>query len=134
MKDEEKVVFLKAVLSMATVDDDVDLAEMKFFSRLSDLLGLNGMEIANIQADVLKGKETTEDYLEGIKERGTKLQLLYEMVSIASSDDNYDEAEHKKIREAANTLGIETGKLEEIEKLVSEEMELLKKKERILEY
>lgn len=133
MKREEKISFLKAVLSVAKVDQDIDQTELSYYQQLSAELGLGSDEFSRVQTTVLSGNEPLEDSLDQIQERSTKLQLLYQMMLIACADGKVEEAEYDRIKEAAAYMKVEEEKTKEIADLVRESIELKVKKERILE-
>lgn len=133
MKREEKIPFLKAILFMAKVDQDTDPAELAYYQTLGVEIGFGADEVSHIQTAVLSGKETLEEYLDQIQERSTKLQLLYQMMTIACTDGRIEEAEYDKIKGAAEYLGVQEEKVKEIVALVKESEELKKKRTTILE-
>ena len=133
MKTEERMALLKAVLSIAKADSVVEVVEMSYFQQMCYFLGCDNMEIANAQKEVLGGKEAFEDYLKEIKGREAQLLLLYGMTGIAFADGDYAEEEREKVKRAAEALGIEEKKLEEIEELIKEDAALRKKTETVLE-
>ena len=133
MKREEQIPFLKAVLSVAKADRDTDVTELLYYQKLGLEIGLSSDEVSNIQSLVLSGKESLEECLDQIRERSTRLQLLYQMMTIACADGIIDEAEYDEIKETAGYLGIEDAKVKEIADLVRENEELKKKRNVVLE-
>lgn len=133
MKREEKVPFLKAVLFMAKVDRDTDITELSYYQRLCIDLGLGSEEFSNIQTAVLSGKESLEEYLDQIQERSTKLQLLYQMMTMVCTDGKIDNAEFERIMEVSEYMKVEGEKVREIAELVKDGEALKEKRERILE-
>ena len=133
MKSEEKMAFLKAVLSLTKVDGDVDVKEVAAFQKICDFLGIGNMEVSSAQQAVLTGKETMDDYLAEIRDRKSQLYLLYAMVSIAYADGDYSDSEKQEIRRVLSRIDINEDKLHEIEAVAAEEVVLLDKIDKVLE-
>lgn len=133
MKREEKIPFLKAILSVAKTDRDTDLSELSLYQQLGMELGFGSDELAHIQTSVTGGMDGLKEYLEQIQERSTKLQLIYQIMIMACTDGKIEDSEYGQIKETTELLGVEEEKVREIEGLVKEAVELKRKRDRILE-
>ena len=133
MKREEKIPFLKAVLTIAKADNDTDIREVMFYQQLCLELGLGNDELAHIQTQILSEKGTLEEFLDQITERKTKLLLLYKMMLLSYADGRVDDTETAVIKKTADYLQIEEEKYREIEEAARENEELRKKTDRVLE-
>lgn len=82
---------------------------------------------------VINKKESLEEVLSNIKNRQTKLVLLFELIALCYADGNYEEKEKDGMKEICKILNIEASKLEEIEKVMIENIKVQEKINTILE-
>lgn len=128
MNKKEIVSYLKALLYIATIDENFDDNEKKYISNMANLYELTNEQVKELEMTVINREESLEDILSEIKSRQVKLSLIYELMYLCYIDGNYCEREHAGMENIREILDIESEKLDEIEKLV---IEVLKLQERI---
>lgn len=133
MKNEEKVPYLKTLMYIALADDMVEESEIVYFTKMGELFGLSEKEVEELQNSVAAKQESIADITKGITERSTKLLLLYDLLALCYVDNNYSLAEQNGMKDICALLGIENTKLEEMEAVMEENLELQKKINMVLE-
>lgn len=133
MDKKEKTAYLKALIYIATADNNVNEEERNQFTQVGKLYGLTDDEVDSIADSVIKKSESIEDILTSITERSTKLLLLYDLLAICYVDNNYSIAEKNTMRTIANMLNIEAEKLEAMERVMNESVALQKRINEVLE-
>lgn len=127
MNEKEKLAYLKALLYIATIDEDFDSEEEEHVINIGNIYGISKDSINELISSIENRKESLEDILSEIKERKSKLSLLYELIYLCYVDGNYSDKEKLGIKNITKTLNIEDEKIEEIESLVKENFELQQK-------
>lgn len=127
MNEKEKLAYLKALLYIATIDEDFDSKEEQYIINIGNIYGISEGSINELISSIENRKESLEDILLEIKERKSKLSLLYELIYLCYVDGDYSDKEKLGIKNVTNVLNIEDKKVEEIESLVKENFELQQK-------
>ncbi len=133
MEQKQKAAYLKALIYIAAADDTVQDSERAQFTELGKLYGLTNQEVQEIADSVIKKEESLESILAGITDRSTKLLLLYDLLAICYTDNNYSIAEKNTMKTVAALLEIEGSKLIDMENVMTESVELHEKINKILE-
>jgi hypothetical protein len=133
MEHQERVTYLEALMFMATIDEKVEENELEHFNQVGAMYGISINEIESIKKSVLKREKSVEEILSPIKDRKTKLSLLYELLALCHIDGSYNLAEKNGMTNICNILNIEISKLHELETVLEESIELQKKINTILE-
>ena len=100
---------------------------VKKFSQLGHIYGLNEDEINSIADSVINKADTLEEILGNISTRQTKLLLVYDLLAICYADGCYSLAEKNAMRSIVNMLHIEEAKLTALEEVIEESTVLNKK-------
>ena len=127
MNEKEKLAYLKALLYIATIDEEFDSKEEQHIINIGNIYGISEGSINELISSIENRKESLEDILLEIKERKSKLSLLYELIYLCYVDGDYSDKEKLGIKNITKTLNIEDEKIEEIESLVKENFELQQK-------
>ena len=127
MNEKEKLAYLKALLYISTIDEDFDSKEEQHIINIGNIYGISEDSINELISSIENRKESLEDILLEIKERKSKLSLLYELIYLCYVDGDYSDKEKLGIKNVTKTLNIEDEKVEEIEYLVKENFELQQK-------
>ena len=133
MNEKEKMSYLKALVHIALADDTIEEGEEKYLNQIGDLYGLQESQISELKYSLLNKQESLEDILSEIQKRETKLMLLYDLLALCYTDNNYSIIEKQGMRNVCDILKIESGKLTEMEQVMQEQVELQEKINKILE-
>lgn len=133
MNAKEKVSYVKALVSIATADERIEPEERQYFSQIGQLYGISDSEMEDIIDSVLNKKESIEEILSSIGERGTKLLLIYELLALCYADNKYSIAEKNGMKNICRILGIEDEKLAALEGALEESIKIQEKINTILE-
>ena len=133
MKKEEIIPYLKTIMSVALADEKIEDSEFVYFNQIANMYGLSEDDMDDIQCCIFNKKEPIKNFIFGITERDTKLNLLYELSALCYVDNNFSSVEKKSIINVCQLLNIESEKLEEIFSIVEENYILQKKIAKVLE-
>lgn len=133
MESNEKVSYLKALVYIATIDEELEENEKEYLLNISNIYGLNSTESEELINTVLNREETLEEILSEITDRKVKLLLLYELVALCYADGSYSAKEKSGILNISNILQVEKEKIHEIQSVMMESIELQKKINIVLE-
>jgi uncharacterized tellurite resistance protein B-like protein len=133
MNEKEKVSYLKALMYIAAADDVVEESEEAYLDQLGQMYGLSDVSIAEIKQCILNREESIEEILSNITKREMKLTLLYDLLALCYADNNYSLVEKNGMRRICEIMGLEESKLQEMENLMAEQVELQKKINKALE-
>lgn len=127
MNEKEKIAYLKALVYIATIDEEISEDEKEYLLKISNVYGLNQKQTENLIKAVINREEDLEDILSQILDRKTKLMLIYELIALCYADGKYSGAERVGIKNIAKILNIENEKIDVIEGLLNESIKLQKK-------
>lgn len=133
MESNEKVSYLKALVYIATIDEELEENEKEYLLNISNIYGLDSVESEQLINTVLNREETLEEILSEITDRKVKLLLLYELVALCYADGSYSDKEKFGILNISNILQVEKEKIDEIQSVMMESIELQKKINIVLE-
>lgn len=133
MKDNEKISYVKALMYVALADDKVVESELHFFDQVADMYGLDADQTTVLKETIIKKEESIENILSGIKERSTKLMLLYDLLALCYADGHYSPLERQGMLEICDTMGIERKKLENLENVMKDQLAIQERINIILE-
>ncbi|MEG2013879.1 MAG: TerB family tellurite resistance protein [Anaerovoracaceae bacterium] len=133
MNEQEKSIYLKALMYIAMADDEVEEDEIQYFQKLGIMYGLKEQQIADLQKSVINREESIESILLGLTERSTKLTLLYDLVALCYADGKYSIVEKTGLQKICEIMGVETTKTTELEEVMKESLELQNRINSILE-
>jgi uncharacterized tellurite resistance protein B-like protein len=125
--EKEKIAYLKALVYIATIDEEFCDSEKQYLLNISNMYGLNQEQSDDLIKAVIDRKESLEDILSEITDRKTKLLLIYELVALCYADGNYSDIEKTGIINVAKILEIENDKVIVIEDLLNEGIKLQEK-------
>ncbi len=110
LSEEEKVVFLKALLKLSTQDGHVDENEIKYIKKMAQRY-----KVINVQKIFINTPEQIFlNELKILKNRRAALELIKEMFRLGHTDQSLGDEEILFIGRVAEALGIETKKIEQI--------------------
>jgi len=127
MTEKEKIAYLKALVYIATIDEELDESEKQYLQNIANMYGLKEEQSEQLIRAVIERKESLEDILSAIEDRKTKLLLIYELIALCYADGNYSDKEKAGIIGIGNALNVEASKISEIEDLMYESVRLQEK-------
>lgn len=133
MNENEKISYVKALVYIALADDTIEKGEEGYLEQIGALYGLSQEQMDEIKDSIINKSETIESILDNIKSREVKLTLLYDLLALCYADDNYSIVEKQGMQNICDIMQIEEEKLQEMENVMLEQIELQKKVNRILE-
>lgn len=116
LSEEEKIIFLQALTSLARSDDKFEGEEKSFVKDLAIAFG-----IAKDKAEIILQNLSDEELLQRaskIKNRQAALQLIKECCLLANSDGDLSEHEIVLIGKLGQAMGVELEKIEQISQWV----------------
>lgn len=131
MSEEEKIIFLKILISLANADNNFDDNEKAFIKDTALTFGLNKSHIEEILKPVDK-KILIQDAAK-ITNRQAALHLIKEACLLANSDGDLSKEEILFIGQIGQAMNVELEKIEEISQWVIERIIWLEKGKIILE-
>lgn len=116
MNEEDRVVFIKILLSLARADGIVDDGEKDFIMSLAKIF-----EISTDRAGEIKSFRSDEEIVEEskkIKNRRVAMELVKEMCMLANSDGDLNNREVLLIGRVGQAMGLSLDKIEQISQWV----------------
>ncbi len=116
LSEEEKIIFLQALTSLARSDDKFEDEEESFVKDLAIAFG-----ITKDKAEIILQNLSDEELLQRaskIKNRQAALQLIKECCLLANSDGDLSEHEIVLIGKLGQAMGVELEKIEQISQWV----------------
>lgn len=132
MHKEERNSYLQAIMFIVSCDGVISGEEIKAFKKIAASLEVTMDKVNMLTEEVAEGK-ALKNILSRIKNRQTKLQLIYDLVNICHADGEYSEIERNSMVRVTKLLKVEADKLTEIESIVNENIEFNKKTKQVLE-
>lgn len=132
LRKEEKNSYLQAIMFIVSCDGVISGEEITALKNIAGRMGITMDKVNMLTEEVADGK-ALKNILSRIKNRQTKLQLMYDLVNICHSDGQYSEIERKSMERVTKLLKVEAEKLVEIEGIVNENIEFSKKTKQVLE-
>jgi uncharacterized tellurite resistance protein B-like protein len=129
---EEKSSYLQAIMFIVSCDGVISGEEITAFKKIAASMGITMEKVNLLTEEVAEGKKL-KNILSRIKNRQTKLQLIYDLVNICHADGEYSEVERTSMGRVTKLLKVEADKLTEIESIVNENIEFNKKTKQVLE-
>jgi uncharacterized tellurite resistance protein B-like protein len=129
---EEKSSYLQAIMFIVSCDGIISGEEITALKNIAGSMGITMEKVSLLTEEVAEGKKL-KNILSRIKNRQTKLQLIYDLVNICHADGEYSEIEKKSMERVTKLLKVEADKLTEIESIVNENIEFNKKTKQVLE-
>jgi uncharacterized tellurite resistance protein B-like protein len=129
---EEKSSYLQAIMFIVSCDGIISGEEITALKNIAGSMGITMEKINLLTEEVADGKKL-KNILSRIKNRQTKLQLIYDLVNICHADGEYSEVERTSMVRVTKLLKVEADKLTEIESIVNENIEFNKKTKQVLE-
>ena len=116
MTEEEKIIFLRVLVTLARSDNNFDDEEKAFIKDIAIIFGITKDKIDDIllpltDDEVIKDASTR-------KKRQAALQLIKEACLLANSDGDLSDREIILIGKIGQAMGIELEKIEQISKWV----------------
>nr|WP_253197484.1 TerB family tellurite resistance protein [Clostridium algidicarnis] len=127
VNEKEKISYLKALVYIATIDEDLGDDEKQYLVNISNMYGLTEEQSEDLIKAVIDRTENLEEILSEITDRKTKLLLIYELIALCYADGNYSEIEKSGVINVSKILKIEEGKIKVIEDLLNESVKLQEK-------
>lgn len=118
MSEEEKIIFLKILVSLAKADGNFDDNEKAFIKDTTIIFGLNKSYIEEILAPITKQELIQK--ASKITNRHAALHLIKEACLLANSDGDLSDEEIIFIGQIGQAMNIELEKIEEISQWVAE--------------
>ncbi|WP_163468189.1 hypothetical protein [Fusobacterium sp. IOR10] len=125
--EEEKSVFLKLLVYLSKIDNELSTNEVNFIKKAGHDIGI---EVDNNIFDLKVGK--LEDLLFQFKSKRSKKILLIELINIALADNNYSVEERGGILEISRILEISKNEVINIENWVVEGNKWISKGSKII--
>lgn len=132
MLKEEKSSYLQAIMFIVSCDGVISAEEITTLKKIAASIGITMEKVNLLTEEVADGKKL-KNILSRIKNRQTKLQLIYDLVNICHADGEYSEIERNSMVRVTKLLKVEADKLTEIEGIVNEHIEFNKKTKQVLE-
>lgn len=129
---EEKSSYLQAIMFIVSCDGIISGEEITALKNIAGSMGITMEKVNLLTEEVADGKKL-KNILSRIKNRQTKLQLIYDLVNICHADGEYSEIERNSMVRITKLLKVEAEKLAEIESIVYENIEFNKKTKQVLE-
>lgn len=133
MNEKEKTSYVKALMYIALADDTVEEDERIFIQQIGQIYNLKNDTLAKLETSILKKEESLEEILSEIGDRKNKLMLLFDLVALCFADGNYSDIERKGMETVSSIMEIENSKLDEIESVLKDHVELQARVNKILE-
>lgn len=132
LQNKEKQSYLQAFMFIASSDGIITVEEITALKNIADSMGIHKDKMNFLADEVNKGKKL-KDILAKIKNRQSKLMLIYELILLCYADGEYSDSEKSSMKELTALLNVETEKLVQIENLVDEHIDLKEKLNLVLE-
>lgn len=132
LQNKEKQSYLQAFMFIISSDGIITEEEITALKNTADKMGINKDKMNFLADEVNKGKKL-KDILAKIKNRQSKLLLIYELVLLCHADGEYSGSEKSSMKELTALLNVEAEKLVQIENLVDEHIVLKEKLNLVLE-
>ena len=116
LSEEERIIFLRALVSLARADDNFDEDEKNFIRDTAVIFGIPQRK-ADLILTPLNDDELIKDVAK-IKDRQAALQLIKEACLLANSDGDLSEHEVLLIGKIGQAMGVELEKIEQISQWV----------------
>lgn len=116
MSEDEKIVYLKALVRLARADGVFDNNEKEFIKEMAVVMGISGDrrdEVLKVSSDEELLKEVAI-----IKDRRKALELVKEMCMLANSDTDLSEEETMLIGKVGLAMGVDLDKIQQISQWV----------------
>ena len=112
LSEEQKMLFLRALARLASVDGSFDEEELSFIKYIANQHGVSDKELSDaIESD---SDETVLKDLKTVKSRRLALEIIKEMCVLAHIDDNLADEEVMFIGKCGLAMGVEPEKTEQI--------------------
>ena len=108
MSEDDRVIFLKALVRLAKADGQVDDGEKKFIGELARVFEIPAARAAEIRA------AANDDAVIKEVNRRTAMELVKEMCMRANSDGDLSDRETLLIGRVGQAMGLELEKVEQI--------------------
>lgn len=112
MSEDDRVIFLKALVRLAKADGQVDDGEKKFIGELAQVFEIPAARAAEIRAAA--NDDAVVEEVKKIKNRRTAMELVKEMCMLANSDGDLSDRETLLIGRVGQAMGLELEKVEQI--------------------
>lgn len=112
MSEDDRVIFLKALVRLAKADGQVDDGEKKFIGELARVFEIPAARAAEIRAAA--NDDAVVEEVKKIKNRRTAMELVKEMCMLANSDGDLSDRETLLIGRVGQAMGLELEKVEQI--------------------
>lgn len=126
MKQTEKTSYLKALMFMAMADDVITDEEVEYFSNIGLSFGFSPSDIISVKNELEANNETLDIILGGIESYATKIELLYNLLSLCYEDGEYTNDEKSGMWDICTLLGVEIERLSVLEQEIEEQNRLEK--------
>lgn len=132
LEEKEKISYIQSLMYMVAADGKITDDETEMFHAIAHNNNMSDEFIEHMLKEVIDGKKI-DVILSNIKNRKTKLALIYELILICYVDREYTTIEKKTVDEIALLLSIESEKIKEIEQIIHDTRNLQEKLELVLE-
>lgn len=109
------ILFMEALIYIASADDNLDDSEIGFFNKISEEIGLSTEEIDEICREKEQCSIGLEEILSEIESTETKMTLLRMLLELCHVDGKYSAEEKEGMKNICGMLGIEVKELKKLE-------------------
>ncbi len=128
---EEKILFLRLIIKIISEDGEIDKYERQFIRNLA-----KQYQIPAEYAEQINAPSNFEELVKEAQEtldRKKSLYLIKELLAVANTDNEFSEDEVEFVVKVSEKLGIESEKVVELNQLVLDRLNWLKRYRRALE-
>lgn len=128
---EEKILFLRLIIKIISEDGEIDAYERQFMRNLA-----KQYQIPAEYAEQINAPSEFDELVEqaqNLLDRKKSLYLIKELLSVANTDNDFNENEVDFVVKVSEKLGIESEKVVEINQLVLDRLNWLKRYRQAME-
>ncbi len=116
LNENQRIVFIRVLVRLATVDGQLDANEKDFIKELAKIYNISKERIAEVFA--FSSDEEIVNSVKIIEDRPVALALIREMCVLAHADNNLSSTEMLLIGRIGQAMNIELEKIEQISQWV----------------
>ena len=131
---EEKYSYVNALVYIASVDQNICKEEKEKIQNFCKIYGITNEELVNkIFLNCCNKQLALDEILKPITRKNQRIALINDLLALCFADGTYSEVEKDTIVTISSILDIENEKIQQLETLHFESMELNRKFVQILE-
>lgn len=115
MERNEDKQFIRAIIYIASIDDNIDESEKEFFYEVGNGMNITHDEINEICQEINSNSINLKEILSGFETDETKHSLLKLLIGICHVDGKYSDKEKEGMMEICNMLGVDAKILKKLE-------------------